>query len=230
MTTRIRDTFCAALATVMPMLLCNAGAQGATLGFEPDDPNDHFVFDRLGAYQPNPYDAPADGADNLAQQTASGWVGLKSGESPSASLLWDGGLEGGNNSLLNLLLPDTFDLNRFMIVGVYGSQTVTVRGLDDGRLLYSRDLAIDLTPRLFVADWLGIDQLQILSGTDFVADPLHVSGGVRRNWAIDDLVYGEAAAVPLPGTGLLFASGLMPPVAGMWRRSRRARPHTNIPC
>lgn len=183
-------------------------ARSAVLTFEPEDANVHFVFEEMGPYQPIPYDAPDDGADHLAQQTSSQWVGMKSGESDAASLYWDGGLDGGSNSLLNLLLPDSFDLTSFVIAGVYGSQTVTLQGLNDGQLLYTGSLAIDLTPQLYLAGWLGIDQLRIVSGDDFVVHPDHASAGVRRNWAVDNLIYDETVvAVPLPASGLLFAAG-----------------------
>lgn len=201
------------------LLFGSLEAQSTVLTFEPGDPNNQFVFDQFGAYQPNPYDSPDDGADHLAQQTASEWVGLKSGETAAGSLYWDGGLDGGNNSLTNLLLPDTFKLDSFMIVGVYGSQTLSVRGINNGQLIYSQELAVDLTPRLFLAGWVGIDTLEILSGADFVADPAHADGGVRRNWAIDNLVYNETTAVPLPGAGLLFALGGLPLITLLKRRA-----------
>ncbi|MBI5039884.1 MAG: hypothetical protein HZB57_01325 [Gammaproteobacteria bacterium] len=199
-------------------ILVATRTQGAVLSFEPGDANQHFVFDQMGPYEPNPYDSPDDGADHLAQQTSSAWVGMKSGETSSASLFWDGGLDGGNNSLLNLLLPDTFDLNSFIIAGVYGSQTVTLQGLNNGQVLYSGNLGIDLTPQLFQADWAGIDQFQILYGGDFVVDPQHASAAAFHNWAIDNVIYNESLTpVPLPNSALILAlGGLLLTVSG-WR-------------
>lgn len=193
-------------------------AQGAVLGFEPGDANQHFVFDQMAPYQPSPYDSPDDGADHLVQQTASEWVGMINGGSSAASLFWDGGLDGGNNSLLNLLLPDTFDLNSFIIAGVYGSQTVTLQGLNNGSLLYSASLGVNLTPQLFQANWAGIDQLQIFNGGDFVVDPQHASAGAFHNWAIDNVIYNESVTpVPLPPSALILAlGGLLLTVSG-WR-------------
>ncbi|MBI5462678.1 MAG: hypothetical protein HY941_10890 [Gammaproteobacteria bacterium] len=208
-----------------------ASAQAAVLTFESEYANRHFVFDQMGPYQPNPYDSPDDGADRLAQQTASAWVGLIDGGSSAASLFWDGGLDGGQNTLLNLLLPDTFDLVGFSIAGVYGSQTVTLQGFNNGQLLYSASLGIDLTPQLFQANWAAIDQLQILNGGDFVVDAAHPSAGAFHNWAIDDLTYNESIApVPLPDSALLLALGGLlltvsgrryagPAVAGRGRRN-----------
>lgn len=192
------------------MLLVGASVHGATLDFESDDATRHFVFDEMGRYQPNPYDAPDDGADRLAQSTASEWVGMKSGESDVASLRWDGGLQGGVNSVFNLLLPDTFDLVSFVIAGVYGSQTLAVQGFNDEQLRYSAWADIDLTPQLFQAGWAAIDEIRFISGTNFVVHPDHASAGVRRNWAIDNLVYADTTAVPLPPAGLLFVSAALP--------------------
>lgn len=190
------------------VMTCMAQARGAVLTFEPGDANQHFVLEEMAPYQPNPFDSPDDGADNLAQYTSSEWVGMKSGESSAASLYWDGGPDGGANSLLNLLLSDTFDLVSFIIAGVYGSQTVTLQGLDNGMLLYSESLAIDLTPQAFQANWTGVDQLRILSGDDFVVHPDHASAGGQRNWAIDNIVYNETVApVPLPAPALLLSLG-----------------------
>jgi hypothetical protein len=187
-----------------------ARAQGAVLSFEPADANSHFVFDQMAPYQPNPYDSPDDGADHLVQQTASEWVGMIDGGSSAASLFWDGGLDGGNNSLLNLLLPDTFDLNSFIIAGVYGSQTVMLQGFNNGQALYSSSLGIDLTPQLFQANWAGIDQLRILNGDDFVVDPQHVSAGAFHNWAIDNVIYNESVTpVPLSDSSLILALGVI---------------------
>jgi hypothetical protein len=198
-------------------------ARGAVLGFEPGDADRHFVFAEMGPYEPNPYDAPDDGADRLARQTASVWVGLKSGESDAASLYWDGGLDGGANTPLNRLLPDTFDLGGFLIAGVYGAQTVTLQGLNDGRVLYMESIAIDLTPQLFQAGWMDIDQLLIVSGTDFVAHPDHASAGDRRNWAIDDLIYDEdVLPVPLPSSALMLALGSVLVTVSGWRVSAAA--------
>lgn len=202
---------------VVIALLYATTLNAAVLTF--DDPSTDFTFDGMGAYQPSPYDGPDDGADQLAQHTSSEWVGLNSNDNASGSVLWDGGLEGGNNTLLNLLLSETFDLASFVIAGVYGSQTVTVQGLDDGALLYSELFAIDLTPRLFLAGWTAIDELRIVVGDDFVVHPDHLEAAAFRNWAIDDVQY-NLAAIPVPGAGLLFLSGGLPLLAALPRRRR----------
>lgn len=214
----------AVVASVMLVAVSLAGApaRGATLDFESDDATRHFVFDEMGRYQPNPYDVPDDGADRLAQATASEWVGMKSGESDVASLRWDGGLQGGANSVFNLLLPDSFDLISFVIAGVYGSQTLAVQGLNDGQLRYSAWADIDLTPQLFQAGWAAIDEVRFISGTNFVVHPDHASAGVRRNWAIDNLMYTDTTAAPLPPAGLLFVSAALPFLVSV--RSRFLRP------
>lgn len=205
-TIRRKSGFMAACAGLCALHL-HSGIQASTLTFEPGDPNQHFVLDQLSPYQVNPFDEPDDGTDHLVQATGSEWIGLKQGEAASASLFWDGGLDGGQNSLLNLLLPDTFTLNHLMIVGVFGSQTLTLQGLNDGAVLYSQALFVDLVPQQFFAGWTGIDELQIIHGTDFAPDAGYDFAETLRHWAIDDLVYNEATVVPLPAAGLLFLAG-----------------------
>lgn len=210
-----------AAAAVLAAFFYVSQTAAAVLDFESGGVDRYFVFDRLGPYQPNPYDAPADGADRLATHTASDWVGMLNGTDTFARLLWDGGMEGGANSALNLLLPDTFDLVGFVIAGVYGAQTVTVQGLDDGRLRYSRTFAIDLAPRAFHAAWSAIDELRIAVGDDFMVDPDHASAAGFRNWAIDNVVYDEAAGpVPVPGAGWLLLGGTVSLAALARRRPR----------
>lgn len=215
-----RSWYLSLLVGLLALTIYVASVQSAVLSFESDYANRHFVFDQMGPYQPNPYDSPDDGADRLAQYTSSAWVGLMSGDASAGSLFWDGGLDGGANSPLNLLLPDSFDLVGFIIAGVYGTQTVTLQGLNNGQLLFSENLGIDLTPQFFQAGWMGIDQLRIVSGADFVVHPEHVSAGVRTHWAIDDLVYNvPATAMPLPDTALmLIVGGLLLHISG-WRMS-----------
>lgn len=212
-------TFVVLEAIVVSVALLYAATAGAAvLTF--DDPSPQFVFDRMGAYQPNSYDNPDDGADRLAQQTSSAWVGMINNGNAEGNLLWDGGLDGGDNSLLNLLLADTFDLASFVIAGVYGAQTVTVQGLDDGVLVYSQLFAISLTPRLFLAGWSAIDQLRIVVGDDFAVDPDHLGAASFSNWAIDDVRY-NLTAVPVPAAGALYLGGGLSLLAARPRRRRQ---------
>lgn len=211
------------VVVVSVALLYAATGSAGVLTF--DDLNPQFTFARMGAYQPNPYDDFEDGADRLARQTSSAWVGMLSNDNVDGSVLWDGGLEGSDNTPLNLLLPDTFDLASFVIAGVYGAQTVTVQGFDDGALMYSRLLAIDVTPRLFLAGWTAIDELRILVGTDFVVDSRHTSAAGFRNWAIDDMQY-NLTSVPVPAASVLFLGGSLPLVLPRRARTKEER-HTN---
>ncbi|RRQ22892.1 hypothetical protein [Thiohalobacter thiocyanaticus] len=192
-------------------MLVSTASMGATLTFENGEIDARFVSDNLDPYQPNPFDQPADGADALTQATASEWVGINPMGAAAADLYWDGGLDGGSNSLANLLLADTFSLAQFHVAGVYGSQTLTVQGYNNGNLLYQDSLFIDLTPQVFNAGWSGIDQLRFLAGADYSLDPAHADAGGNRYWAIDNLVFDESISeVPLPAAVWLFLSGLVP--------------------
>lgn len=199
------------MAAVFGGMLVSTASMGATLNFENGEIDARFVSDNLDPYQPNPFDQPDDGADALAQATASEWVGINPMGAAAADLYWDGGLDGGSNSLANLLLADTFSLTQFHVAGVYGSQTLTVQGYNNGNLLYQGSLFIDLTPQVFNAGWSGIDQLRFLAGNDYSLDPAHADAGSNRYWAIDNLVFDESIPeVPLPAAVWLFLSGLIP--------------------
>lgn len=200
----------------MPVVFLAACMQASTpvvasvVSFESGELDARFVSDKLSPYQPNPYDQPVDGADNLAQMTASEWVAINPAGMAVVDLYWDGGLSGGSNSPLNLLLADTFDLVQFHVAGIYGSQTLTVRGYNNTGLLYEDSLFIDLTPRLFTAGWTGIDQLQFIVGDDYGVAPGHAGAGDTGYWAIDNLVFDESMPeVPLPAALWLFLSGLL---------------------
>ncbi len=179
----------------------------AVLTFENGGGTEQFVLDHVAPYQPNPFDAPPNGADNLVQQTASEWAAINPEGFSLANLYWDGGAGGGANTPLNLLLDDTFDLNRLWVAGVYGSQTLTLKGYNNGAQLYQSSLFIDLTPRLFVANWTGIDQLQLLTGNDVTPDPDFPGLTSYAYWAIDNVQYNQP--VPVPAALWLFGSALL---------------------
>lgn len=124
-----------------------------------------------------------------------------------------------SNFYLAGLPTSVFTLNSFVIAGAWGTQTLTVQGLNDGALLYSSALAISLTPTTFLADWVGIDQLRILIGNDYVPTP-GVSGA-GQHWALDNLRINEAITVPEPATLFTFALGLL--ALGLLRKRVRVR-------
>lgn len=209
------------MIAVLGSLLASTASMGAVLSFENGEIDSRFVSSHLEPYQPNPFDQPDDGADALAQATGSEWVGINPMGAAVADLYWDGGLDGGSNTPLNLLLADTFDLAQFHVAGVYGAQTLTVQGYNNGNLLYQDSLFIDLTPQVFRAGWLGIDQLRFLAGADYSLDPAHADAGGNRYWAIDDLVFDASLSeVPLPAAIWLFLSGLLP-LLGIGAAGRR---------
>lgn len=196
------------LAGMLLAFLFSMKASAATVTFEGDGSADRFVLDGVSAYQPNPYDSPNDGADNLAAYTESDWVGINTGGASVSNLFWDGGLDGGTNSALNLLLPDTFALQEFLVVGVYASQTLTVRGLNNDGLRYEQNIFIDASPVRFQVSWTGIDQLQFITGDDITPYPDYMGVSTYGYWAIDNLVYNSSVSeVPVPPAMGLLASG-----------------------
>lgn len=100
----------------------------------------------------------------------------------------------------------TFTLNSFVIAGAWGNQTLTIEGLNNGSLLFSRALAVtNLIATTFTPNWTGIDELRISTGTDFVPTlpPFLLS---NQHWALDNLTINEA--VPEPETYAMMLAGL----------------------
>jgi hypothetical protein len=101
----------------------------------------------------------------------------------------------------------TFFLDSFVIAGAWGTQTLTISGLNNGIQLFSQTLAVSLAPTVFTADWAGIDQLRIATGSDFVQD--FSLSGRGQHWALDNLTINEAATVPEPSSLAIVGLGLI---------------------
>ncbi|SHG69031.1 PEP-CTERM sorting domain-containing protein [Massilia sp. CF038] len=97
----------------------------------------------------------------------------------------------------SLFLPglDTFTLNSLFIGGAWGTQTVFIEGILDGRVLYERYVPISPTPLALQLDWGGIDFIRIATGDDYVNT---VEGGNGRNWVIDNLLINDPVLVYVP--------------------------------
>ncbi|MEC5384703.1 PEP-CTERM sorting domain-containing protein [Uliginosibacterium sp. H3] len=165
------------------------------------------LFTYNGVTQLNTPIATGSGYDNLAAATGStGMAFNPNGVSPSDFFLV------GNSA-------STFTLNSFLIAGAWGTQTLTIRGLNNGVQLFSQALAVSLSPVLFTANWSGIDQFEILTGNDFVQNQTLTGSG--QHWALDNLTINEAAAsVPEPSTLAIVALGLVG--LGLARRKQAA--------
>lgn len=102
--------------------------------------------------------------------------------------------------------PGTFDLTSFLIAGAWGSQTLTIQGWNDGVLLQSTSLFVTTDPITFTANWVGLDQLRILTDPNGYVDA--GLAGFGQHWALDNLVI-NSATVPEPGTLALLGLGLV---------------------
>jgi len=110
---------------------------------------------------------------------------------------------------------NTFDLTSFVFAGAWGSQTFTFQGFLNGVLTETLSFAATTTASIVNLSWSGIDQLTILTGTDFIQT---ASGGGGLHYAIDNITYNEnVSAVPIPAAIWLMGSGLL----GLLRFSRK---------
>ena len=87
-----------------------------------------------------------------------------------------------------------FTLNSFVIAGAWGTQTLTIKGYNNGALLFSSMLPITPAAHLAMFGWAGIDQLTIFKGNDFAASN---NGGAGLHWALDNLAINEAVIANL---------------------------------
>jgi hypothetical protein len=134
---------------------------------------------------------PGSGYDNVRSFTNSNIVAFNPGATSPSTFTWVGNGE-------------TFDLVSFVIAGAWGTQTLTVQGLLNGAVAFSSPLFVSPTPVVFSPSWVGIDQLRIHIGNDFVDFRL---GGSGRHWALDNLVIRAE-----PGDEEPVLQRLQPPV------------------
>jgi hypothetical protein len=99
-------------------------------------------------------------------------------------------------------------LNSFVIAGAWGNQTLTIEGWNDGALLFSNLLPVTTTAFTATFDWLDIDLLRIIIGTDFVETVEPGIGIDRREWTLDNIVINEALSAPEPGSIALLGVAL----------------------
>ena len=105
---------------------------------------------------------------------------------------------------------ETFDLNSFVVASAWGEQTLLIQGLNDGVLLYNESVYTTTSAQLFLADWVGIDQLVINPLGDFISS--NNPNGDGPHWVIDNLTINAGREVPLPASIWLFfvaVSGLI---------------------
>ncbi|HEY0061343.1 MAG TPA: hypothetical protein VGC21_04430 [Telluria sp.] len=139
-----------------------------------------------------------------------------------------GRLTGGGRILINpfaaphasLFLPglDTFTLNSLLIAGGWGTQTVFIEGILDGRVMYERYVPISPTPFSLQLNWGGIDFIRIATGDDFVRT---VDGGDGRHWVMDNLVIDDPVLpgrVPAPAPIALLGVGALALLAARKKR------------
>jgi hypothetical protein len=118
---------------------------------------------------------------------------------------------------LNGSESSTFTLNSFAIVGAWGTQTLTIQGKNNGFEIYTKQLSINLNPKIEYFNWQNIDEIIILTGDDFIYNPAS-GNGFGQHWVLDNLTMNESIpSVPLPATAWLFGSGLIA-LAGAARR------------
>ncbi|NQY66036.1 MAG: PEP-CTERM sorting domain-containing protein [Alteromonadaceae bacterium] len=107
-----------------------------------------------------------------------------------------------------------FDLNSFKIAGSWGSQTVTVQGINGGGVSYETTVDIDNT-QIDVLDlgWINLTSFKIIHGNNFVADlSVNANCGGCGHFVIDDIVIGQGfdhTSVPEPSTLAIFALGMI---------------------
>jgi hypothetical protein len=122
----------------------------------------------------------------------------------------------GNPASFSAAAP--FTLNSLYMSAAWNDQmTVRVLGRLGGVNVFSMSLLVDHTgPNLFVFNWSGIDEVLFESSGGIDVPELN---GLGRQFAIDNLRVNELAAVPEPGTVVLFGTG----VAALAYRLRRRR-------
>lgn len=146
------------------------------------------------------------GYDNVTAFTGSTWFAFNPSEvSPSSFFI-----KGESTA--------TFTLESFVIAGAWGTQTLTVEGLNDGDLLFSSPLAVSLSPTTFLRSWAGIDELRISVGSDFVQEPSFVDLGEGQHWALDNLTI---SAIPEPETYVMLLAGIVL-LGFIWRRKKES--------
>ncbi len=141
---------------------------------------------------------PSSGFDNVAAYTGSSGVAFNAnGFSPSSFYL--------NHANPNA----TFTLNSFVIAGGWGSQTLGIKGYNNGTQLFSTTQFVNLSAIVFTPGWVGIDQFEITTGADFVViNPTNfVFEGNGRQWALDNADI-QVSAVPEPETYAMLLAGL----------------------
>ena len=166
---------------------------GAIIDFE-DGLDPAFTYSEVGVYYGVRQYGSEGGYEKLAEATPGGYVAYNPDMESPSDFYWNG--------------SGTFDLISFMIAGAWGSQTLTIQGLNNGSLLESASLDVSPDPITFMPNWFGLDQLRILIDPNGYIDT--VDGGRGQHWALDQIVINESVAtVPEPGTLSILLLGLL---------------------
>lgn len=143
------------------------------------------------------------GINTLATYTGSNNVAFNSASQGQGTFSWAGS-------------GSTFDLNSFVIAGVWGTQTLTIEALLNNAVQATSQLAVDWTTvSVFSPGWTGIDAFRISVGNDFVDTNDDGSG---QHWALDNVIV-NATSVPEPSSMVLFSLGIV----GLFARLRKTK-------
>ena len=155
--------------------------------------------------------ASGSGYDNVAAFTGSVWVAYDENAVSPASFF-----------LNHVDSNATFTLNSFVIAGAWGSQTLGIKGYNNGVQLFSTTHFVALAATVFSPGWAGIDQFEITTGSDYMnlAPQGSVFDGSAPHWALDN-VDMQVSAVPEPETYAMMLAGLG--LLGFAARRRKAR-------
>lgn len=116
-----------------------------------------------------------------------------------------------NPATISLKGSGTFDLNSLDAVGAWGTQTLTLFGIENNTNKYFVKQTINnKTVTNIKLNWIGIDAIRIFAGTDFVLDPALNGMGTGTNWIVDNFSINQASnAVPESSSLALLGLGLL---------------------
>jgi hypothetical protein len=105
-----------------------------------------------------------------------------------------------------------FNLLELSMIGVWGTQTASLRGYTNNILTHSLLVSLDrFTVDKLSLNWNNINAFGFVVGNDYVNQPGHdcCGGSTSRQIAFDNIVIERGVDVPEPSTLAIFALGLM---------------------